>query len=340
MSHSLVALPDKFRGSLEAEEVANALVQAFVSREPGINALGMPLSDGGQGTLRCLVARVGASIHEALVTGPYGAPITAKWAVLPDGTAVIECAEICGWARVTHHPDPMRSTTAGVGELMTLVCRAGHSRIIVAIGDTVTLDGGLGALEALAFSLSDSRVEVAADVDIPFTQASAVFGVQKGASPAEVPLLTRRLEELRVRYIGDLGVDPEGFPCGGSGGGLAGALACLGAKCVPGFVLLSRLLGLSEALAAATIVVTGEGRFDLTSLLGKATHRVLKACPATARVGLLVGEITPEAAALLPENVSVVALTSYRPHRELAIRDARLLLDQAAGDLADTVLRG
>ncbi|MFI0481137.1 glycerate kinase [Actinomadura sp. 9N215] len=333
-----VVLTDKFRGSLTGGEVAGAVAAALTAHAPRLEVLAMPLSDGGRGTLRLLADRTGATPSRATVTGPYGSPVSAAWAVLPDGTAVIESAEVCGWDQAGDRRGPLRSTTRGVGELVALAA-AGHRRILVAIGDTVTIDGGLGAIEALGWAPVDAEVLVAADVDLRFTDAARGFGRQKGAKEADLPVLDARLEALRARYRAVTGKDVDDVPCGGAGGGLAGALGAFGARCAPGFTVLSEVLGLAGPLARADIVVTGEGRFDRTSLLGKGTFHLLTRGSRTARRGLIAGSVERCAAHALRRDTVVVPFTRYRPAEAEAIRDARAVLARAAADLVAGLLR-
>ncbi|TMR25661.1 glycerate kinase [Nonomuraea turkmeniaca] len=334
----VVVLPDKFRGSLTGEEVASAVSRAMRRLDPSLDVLAMPLTDGGQGTLRILAEHRGAVLHRSEVTGPYGDPVPARWAALPDGTAVIEAADVCGWSRAGTGLRPLQSTTRGVGELIGIACHMGHERIIVTIGDTVTVDGGLGAIEALSWSPVRAEVRVAGDVDILFTDAVRHFARQKGATDEEIPRLSAQLERLGERYRDVTGRDADAVRCGGSGGGLAGALAVFGARCAPGFTVMSELLGLDDPLSRADIVVTGEGRFDRTSLLGKGTYRLLTGRGEKVRGGLIAGSVDRHAAGALRPGTVVVPFTDYRPGTAEAIRDAGSILDEAAADLATALL--
>ncbi|MBD2894643.1 hypothetical protein amrb99_35690 [Actinomadura sp. RB99] len=335
----VVVLPDKFRGTLTAGTVASAVTRALVRLDPSLDILAMPLSDGGQGTLDVLAAHRNARLRRARVTGPYGGTVEAAWAELPDGTAVVEAAEACGWARAGARPDPMRSTTRGVGELVALAVAAGHERIIVTIGDTVTLDGGLGAVEALSWTAVRADLRVAGDVEIGFADATRYFARQKGATEADVPRLEARMRRLRERYRERTGRDVQTVRCGGSGGGLAGALAALGARCAPGFTVMNELLDLAGPLARADLVITGEGRFDRTSLLGKGTYRLLTAVGGTARSGLIAGSVDPAIGGVLGPGTVVVPFTDYRATASEAIRDAEAILETAAADLANALLK-
>jgi glycerate kinase len=339
-SRRAVVLPDKFRGSLSGEDVASAVSRAMRELDPSLDILAMPLTDGGEGTLEILARYRGAVLRRSDVTGPYGDPVSARWAALPDGTAVVEAADVCGWSHAGARPCPLLSTTRGVGEFIGIVHQMGHERIIVTIGDTVTLDGGLGAVEALSWMPVPADVRVAADVDIRFSDAARYFARQKGATDEEIPRLSARLERLRERYLDVTAQDVDQVRCSGSGGGLAGALAVFGARCAPGFTVLSEMLGLADPLASADIVVTGEGCFDRTSLLGKGTYRLLMGCSERVRGGLIAGSVDWQAVDALRPGTTVVPFTDYRAGTAEAIRDADTVLGEAAADLAMALLHG
>ena len=265
--------PDKFRGSLSAAEAAAAMAAGVEAA--GFEARRIPLADGGEGTLDALVAARGGSVRSTSVTGPLGEPVEAEWALLPDGTGVIEMARASGLSLVRRN-DPLRASTRGTGELINAVLRAGARHVIVGVGGSATTDGGLAAVEALGWSLSGHDVTVACDVSTPFLDAARVYGPQKGASPAQIELLTRRLARLADAYRDRTGVDVTLLEGGGAAGGLAGGLAAIGTRLEPGFDVVARAAGLDRALEDADLVVTGEGRLDRTSFEGKVVGGVLE----------------------------------------------------------------
>ena len=290
-----VACPDKFRGTLTGPEVAAAMGRGL--RAGGVGEVReVPLADGGEGTLDALFAARGGSLRTARVTGPLGEPVEAQWAVLPDGTAVVEMARASGLGLVTGRNDPLGASTRGTGELIAAARRAGATDILVGVGGSATTDGGLGAVEALGWSLSGVKVTVACDVTTPFLDAARRFAPQKGASDAQVGLLARRLDRLAGEYRERTGVDVTSLEGGGSAGGLAGGLAAIGARLEPGFDVVAEAAGLYEALDGAALVVTGEGRLDGSSFAGKVVGGVLE-CSAeigTVRRAVIVGQATDE----------------------------------------------
>jgi glycerate kinase len=268
----LVAAPDKFRDTASAAEVADAVVAA--ATRVGWEADAVPLADGGEGTLEAL----GGANRRSWVTGPLGDPVHAPWRLV-GGTAVIEMARASGLALVggPEGNDPVAATTAGTGELIALAVEAGARRVLVTLGGSATTDGGYGAIEALVplHRLRGVELVVACDVRTAFTDAAEVFGPQKGATPAQVRLLRRRLERLVQVYQERYGVDVGACRGAGAAGGLAGGLAAVGADLVGGFDLVAEEVGLAERLEGADLVVTGEGFVDEQSFEGKVVGGVL-----------------------------------------------------------------
>jgi glycerate kinase len=292
----VLAAPDKFRGSATASEVA-AAVAAGAGRA-GWDCRILPMADGGEGTLEVL----GGPGRTTVVSGPDGRPVEAAWRL--DGTtAVIEMATAAGLdlAGGAVSNDPVTATTRGVGELVAAALDAGATRVLIGVGGSATTDGGFGAVEVLEGRRplggpgARAEVVVAHDVRTLFTDAAVVFGPQKGAGPAQVEQLTRRLESLRSDYLDRYGVDVGTIPGSGAAGGLAGGLAALGARLAPGFDAVAREVGLAEAVAQADLVVTGEGLMDPESFNGKVVGGVTAlARDAGTPVFVVAGQVRPE----------------------------------------------
>jgi glycerate kinase len=325
--------PDKFRGSLRADEAAQAMARGL--RTAGFDTVvEMPLADGGEGTLDTLLAAKGGSRRIARVVGPLGDPVDAEWGVLPDGTAVIEMARASGLALVGRHNDPLRASTRGTGQLIAAVRAQGFRRMLVTVGGSATTDGGLAAVEALGWTLQGLEVTVATDVETPFLDAARAFGPQKGASDAQVALLTRRLEKLADQYRTRTGIDVTRLTGAGAAGGLAGGLAAIGAQLVPGFEAIAEAVGLETAFEGADLVCTGEGKLDASSLEGKVVGGVLAwaddlEVDATA---VIAGQVTDEARTALAEreHTQVLALTDRAYQQSEAFTRAALLVEEAA----------
>jgi glycerate kinase len=269
----LVAAPDKFRGTASAPAVAKAIGRAATAA--GWQADLVPMADGGEGILDAL----GGTARRTRVRGPLGETVEAEWR-LQGTTAVIEMAQAAGLelAGGAEWNDPMRASTAGVGDLISAALGAGAKRIIVGVGGSATTDGGLGCLTALEphARLTGVDIVVACDVTTRFVDAAEVFAPQKGATGAQVALLRRRLERLAQVYEEDHGVDVRDIPGSGAAGGLAGGLAAVGATLVPGFDLVADTVGLVEKADGADLLVTGEGFLDEQSFRGKVVGGVVE----------------------------------------------------------------
>jgi glycerate kinase len=326
-----VACPDKFRGTLRADEAATAIATGL--RRAGYDdVVEAPMADGGEGTLDTLLASLGGSRRVARVTGPLGDAVDAEWGVLPSGMAVVEMARASGLALVAGRNDPLRASTRGTGELIAVARRVGFRRVIVAVGGSATTDGGLAAVETLGWSLQGMEVTVACDVESAFLDAARIYGPQKGATSAQVALLTRRLELLADQYRKRTGFDVTTMASAGAAGGLAGGLAAIGAQLVPGFEAVAEAVGLETAFDGASLVVTGEGKLDASSLEGKVVGGVLAwaAELGVPHVAVIAGQVTDEARAMLEPRANVLALTDRVWQAGEAYQRAALLLEEAA----------
>ena len=203
----VVAAVDKFKGTATGAQVAAAVGSACW--ELGHDCVELPVADGGEGTLEAL----GGPNRTSIVTGPLGDPVQAEWR-MHSGTAVIEMARASGLTLVggAVNNDAMAASTIGTGELIDMALDAGAKKIIVCLGGSATTDGGYGAVRAIhaPHRLRGVKLLVACDVRTRFVDAAEVFGPQKGASPAEVKLLTGRLHRLAQIYQHDYGVDVRG----------------------------------------------------------------------------------------------------------------------------------
>ena len=272
--HRVVVAIDKFRGTLSAGHAAEVIAE--VARRAGWDATALALSDGGEGLLEVFAG----PNRTATVTGPLGDPVEAGWRFeTTTRTAIIEMARASGLALVggAAGNDAMAATTTGVGELIDHALGARARRIIVGLGGSATTDGGFGAVRALGSAARLHGVEliVACDVTTRFVDAATVFAPQKGATPAQVELLTRRLERLAQVYREMSGIDIASLPGSGAAGGLAGGLASLGGTLTSGFDVVADALDLEDVLIGADLVITGEGHLDRQSFEGKVVGGVV-----------------------------------------------------------------
>jgi glycerate kinase len=324
----LVAAPDKLRGTATAAQVARAMCD--VAWEAGWGASALPLADGGEGTLEAL----GGPNRSTTVTGPLGDPVDAAWR-LDGATAVIEMARASGLELVggPDGNDPVAASTVGTGELMAAAVDAGARRVIVGLGGSATTDGGLAALRALypLQRLRGIEVLAACDVRTRFLDAARVFAPQKGASDAQVALLTRRLERLAQVYLDDHGVDVRDLEGGGAAGGLGGGLAAIGARLVEGFELVADEVDLLGALERADLVLTAEGFLDDQSFEGKVVGGVAAmADEVGVRAVAIVGEVMD--GVHVPPTLEVISLVE-RFGRERAMADALACVREATSSV-------
>lgn len=322
MTPHLLIAPDAFKGTLSAGEVAEAIARGV--RDGGLQAETCPVADGGEGTIDALRATLDLEPRESACHDPLGRPIVARWAWLAERrTALVEMCSASGLSLVApDQRDAERASSAGTGELLLAAREAGAVETVLAIGGTATSDGGHGALQAIerGGGLGEMRLTLACDVRIPFEAAAAVFGPQKGASPATVERLTARLHALATK----LPRDPRGLPMTGAGGGIAGALwAVHGAALQGGAAFVLDALDFDRRLRGADAVVVGEGCLD-----GQTTH------------GKILGEIAARAGRK-PVHAIVGSLAEQPRWEQLAsirLAGTAAELERAGSELATSLM--
>jgi len=267
----VLVAPDSFKGTFTATQVAAAICRGLAAG--GQPAQPCPVADGGEGTLDALSEALGLELVTETVSDPLGRPVQATFGLGRGGVAVVETAAGSGLGLVAESErDAVAATTYGTGELIAAALRAGAREVYVAVGGSATTDGGEGALSALRDAgVGAAKLTVLCDVRTPFEDAARVFGPQKGADPATVELLGERLQQQALAYPRD----PRGVAMTGAAGGLAGGLwAQYGAELVPGAAFVLNTIGYDTRMRAARAVVTGEGRLDRQSLVGKLVSEV------------------------------------------------------------------
>ncbi len=308
--------PDSFKESLTAMEAARAMAQGIKNADPAAEVRCLPMADGGEGTARALVDATHGVMLEATVHDPLGRSITGHYGMLGDGvTAVVETAEASGLALLSSDErNPLIASSYGTGELIRAAAHAGARRIIVGLGGSATNDAGAGLLQALGVRLLDEhgrelarggaalasleRIDVsgldeavryvhviaACDVTNPLTGhdgASAVFGPQKGATPADVERLDQALTHFAHVIADQLHVEVADVPGAGAAGGIGAALkGFLDAEFRPGIDIVIETSGLDEAAQWADVVFTGEGSIDFQTKFGKTPAGVAKTAKA------------------------------------------------------------
>lgn len=325
---------DSFKGSLTSLDAGEAAAVGVRRAIPDAQVRVRPLADGGEGTVEALCRGLGGSLRVVRVEGPLGAEVECPYGILPDGeTAVIEMAGAAGLPLVPDgHRDPMKTSTFGVGQVIADAIAQGCRRFIVGIGGSATNDGGAGMLQALGFSLLDAqgapiprgakglerlrqvdgtgalpelaqcRFRVACDVTNPLcgpNGASAVYGPQKGATRETIPLMDGWLAAYARLAAQTFPRADALLPGTGAAGGLGFAFhAFLGAELQSGVRIVLEETRLESELADADVVITGEGRLDGQTAMGKAPIGVAQlAKKHGCLVVALAGAVTPDASA-------------------------------------------
>ncbi len=318
----ILLAPAAFKGTFGPRQVAEALAAGVRRAVPEAVLLQCPVSDGGDGLLDAVLPP--GSLRERLrVTGPLGEPVSGELGWVDAETAIFESATACGIALLKPEQlDPLRATTRGVGELIWEAVERGAKTVVVGLGGSATVDGGTGAARGLGWTLRDAagaslpegggslaqlaelaggwsigaRVIALADVTTPLVGsdgAAPVFGPQKGAGPEGVKLLSRGLERLGELMARHGRPELATLPGGGAAGGLgAGLVFFAKAQLGPGAEWVLSRVGFDAALAKADLVITGEGSFDRTSLVGKASGEVVRrAQAAKKKVAVIAGKV-------------------------------------------------
>jgi len=308
----IVVAPGSFKGSLTAFQVSDAIEKGFKRIFLDANIVKIPMADGGDGTLECLVKCTNGKRINKTVTGPLGKNVRAYYAVLGDEkTAVIETAASSGLKLLkTEEYNPMLTTTYGTGEMIKSALNKGFRKIIIGVGGSATNDAGTGMAQALGVKLLDSseknipfggiglkkldKIDISGidkriaeaeivgvcDVSNPLAGthgAANVYSRQKGATPKMIKELDSYLEHFARIVKRDLGKDVREIPGAGAGGGMgAGLMVFLNAKLKPGAEIVAEKLKLSEHMKDADLVVTGEGSLDAQTIYGKTPIGVSK----------------------------------------------------------------
>jgi glycerate 2-kinase len=359
-SRTVVIAPDSFKGSLDAGQVAAAIASGWSAARPGDRVVGVPLADGGEGTINAVEAATPGAVRYTVagLRGPDDRSVDADWLALPDGTALIELAAAAGLPQMAEL-DPLGAHTRGLGQLIAAVLDAGARRLLLTLGGSATTDGATGALRELGLELRDAAgqrladgggaltglaeldtarlrppppggVEILSDVDNPLLGprgAATVFGPQKGAGPAEI----EQLEAALTRLAELAGGDPDAPGAGAAGGAGYGLATLWGATMRPGSQVIAELAQLPALLEQADVVITGEGALDDTSLHGKVIGHVLDlAHAAGVPVAVVAGTVLTEQS----PTSHTIATTDLAGDLETSMADPARWLHQAGRTLA------
>ena len=342
----VLVITDSFKGTLGSAEAARIAAGCFAEQMPGCRVTGLPVADGGEGTVDCFLEAVGGQRVTVPVTGPWDEPVEAAYARIGD-TAVVEMAAAAGlpMTAASGRLDPSRTTTWGVGLQLRHAVEHGAKRLILGLGGSSTNDGGCGCAAAMGVRFFNDRgeefrpvgrtlrdiarvdvsaarallegvtVEVMCDIDNPLCGprgAAAVFGPQKGADREMIAELDRGLGHMADVVRAQLGVDVLELPGSGAAGGFgAGAVAYLGAVLRPGVEVVLDLVGFDRLLEDCDLVLTGEGRIDGQSLGGKVPVGVARRARGQGvPVVALVGAVGDGMGAVYQEGITAVFNTN------------------------------
>lgn len=300
---------DSFKGCMSSSEVEETI--AGVLNKNGVETLCLPMSDGGEGMLPVFTSVMSGTLEPVYIHDQMMRRVDAQYGVMPDGTAIIEVAQACGLTLVKEEErNPMRSTTYGVGELLSRAIKRGCRNFIIGLGGTGTSDAGIGMIralvdifargksfdEALKTELGECRFTLASDVDNPLcgkNGAAHVYAPQKGATPEMVEQLDRRARLFAEKSALHFGFDKSNEPGAGAAGGLGYAfMQYLGAEMKSGADLLLDLTDFNGKIKDADLIMTGEGSADRQTLMGKLPQRILmRGKQLGVPVGLVAGRV-------------------------------------------------
>lgn len=360
MSIKILLACDKFKGSISAIEVCNAVRSGMKRHYPHAEYLSHPMADGGDGSLAILKEHLGSELTTIDTIDPLSRNIKASYLIHED-SAYIELAEASGIALLKEaEKNVMITSTHGTGRLILDAITKGVQHVVLLLGGSCTNDAGLGIAHALGFKFydaTDSEInpkgqdlikikriekpkkdlgvsfELYCDVTNPFYGphgAAYIYGRQKGANDVQIDLLDKGLQNIHNIIKTTYQIDLQNVPGSGSAGGIGGGLhALLSAKISKGFDQLSKLTQLEEKIKNADIIITGEGRLDLQSLDGKVIGKMAHLCrhynkKLIAVVGM--NELTIEV--LKAQNIEqVLAVMDYAKNAEDAMYNAKSYLE-------------
>lgn len=340
----IVVASDSYKGCMSSRDIASVIREAVLKSDPSAEVVPLCVADGGEGTVEAMVDAFDGELVCDTVSDPLGRPVRAEYGIAGE-LAIIESAAACGLPLLTpEERNPLLATTKGLGELILAAIRRGCNRFVIGLGGSATNDGGMGMVSVPGFleNAVGKEFVVACDVDTPFLGphgASRTFAPQKGASPADVELLEKRMTDYASRILKDTGVDVSDMPGAGAAGGLGGAFrAYLDATLKPGVDMILDAIGFDGYLEGADLVITGEGCSDYQTVKGKTAFGILqRAAARNVPTALVSGkikdaEILRKAGFSKLENVSPEGLPLEEAMRpEVTARNLELAIKRILG---------
>lgn len=376
MAYRILIAPDKFKGSLNAFEVCDAIEKGLLAASSSFEIIKLPMADGGDGLSEVISHYTDAQIQEAKVFNPLFQPIQSSWVLSADGqTAFIEMAKASGLQLLqSSQHNPSQTSTYGTGQLIKAGLQSGAKKIVVGIGGSATNDGGIGMAAALGYQfLNEAEKELnpiggnlihikkivstnkidTANVDFQVAcdvknklygadGATKIYGPQKGATSAMVEELEAGMLNYAAVIKKDLGIDVSIIEGGGAAGGLgAGLVAFLGAKLVSGFQLVWEYSKASEKIKDADLIITGEGKVDEQSLHGKIVAGVAQRAKEHQKIVLLIcGTLDIDSSVLSTLGITAAFSIINKPMSlKQACKEAPTLLYETAFQIGSLLLK-
>jgi glycerate 2-kinase len=369
----IIVAMDSFKGSLSSVVACDIVARAIVAKKPGVDIVVKPLADGGEGTAKVLMDALGGQwISKKVVGALPDMEVEAGFAWFEnEKMALVEMALASGLELLSENQkNPLETTTYGTGELIKAAIEYGAQKILLAVGGSATVDGGVGGAMALGWRFLDSNgesiplggigltqicniikpdgldlpeVEVLCDVNNPLCGelgAASIYGPQKGATPQMVEELENGMKNLAEMVKKKLNCDID-TPGAGAAGGLAGgAVAFMDAKLVSGIETVMQHINISKEIETADWIITGEGCFDSQSLHGKVVSGIAKlAGRSRARVAVLAGDVKLTRQEYSKEGISeAIGAKTTDMMLEYALSNSEKLLTDAASRLADKII--
>ncbi len=356
-SRRVVIAPDSFKGTMSAQQAARTIAAGWADARPGDDVSIFPMADGGEGTLDIVKSATPGSrvVEVGVVNGPDGKPTPSHYLALDSKTALVELAVSAG-ITLMNPLNALTATTRGLGETIRAALDDGIRHVIIALGGSASTDAGMGALQALGLrattangdeagvggaSVEDivacdtsqlripDKVTILRDTTATFLDAPGMFGPQKAATPEDVTRLENSFRHL-LRLTGD--TTNHLIPGAGAAGGCGWGFAhFLGATIIDGAQAVADVIGVREAILSADVVVTGEGRFDATSMTGKVTGAIIwLAHNANVPVGVVAGVVDLATS----ENISWSSLADHAENIDSAVASPEFFAKKAATALA------
>ncbi|MGB9720901.1 MAG: glycerate kinase [bacterium] len=366
----ILIVPGSFKGSMISKDVSSAIARGIRKIKSDINIQETPIADGGLGTLTTIVEYFKGNYISCNVTGPLGKKIKARYGIVQrKKLAIIELAQASGLYLIPEHlRNPLETTTIGVGELIKDSIRRGCKKIIIGVGDSGTIDCGIGAMSVLGVrfldknsksiktncsgllnlhKIDDTEIEslksieflVLVDVSNPLTgeNGAIVYAPQKGATKKELPIIHQGLKNFKEIILKEYEIDLDKIKGSGAAGGIGGGMhAILNAKIISGFDYYEKIFRLNKKIKNADLIITGEGKIDRTTFYGKATGKIIQICKRYHKpVVLVCGDYEPGLNLKRYGVVKTYSIIRIAKNKKTAMVNPEKFLEKIGSDLTN-----